>query len=197
MKKLFVVSTLLLSATFAFAQNLSFGVRGGLNVANLSGSDLSSSNKHARAQFNLGAYGLYSLNEKMGLQAELFYSGEGARWTSGGATEAGRINFLSLPVFFKYNIVKGLYVMGGPQLSFLLAAHDKLTQGGSSQTTDLSKLMHKVGFGLTPAIGYDLNKFSFSMRYQIGVSNLSDNGGTMRSNVFSIVVGYKVFGGKK
>ena len=111
----------------SFSQDLSFGVRGGLNVASLSmnappyyvngGPNINA--KKSRTSFNAGIYGQYILNEKMALQAELLYSGEGVSFTNPGTEQPAHIAFgyLSLPLFFKYKIVKGFYAMAGPQFS--------------------------------------------------------------------------------
>lgn len=197
-------------STMTFSQNLSFGVRGGLNVANLSSIDLSSSmwlpsrEKKPRINFNAGIYGQYSLNEKMALQAELFYSGEGVKFKHGGneAPEQIKLNYLSLPVLFKYNIVKNFYAMAGPQFSYLLAAHSIYENGSVNVLSE----HNKIAIGFVPVIGYDWKNISFNLRYQIGLSKLpkSQYGGNLpysddkvKSNVFSVVVSYRIFNVKE
>jgi len=197
---------LLFVTSMTFSQDISFGVRGGLTVANLSSIDLASSmwlpsrEQKPRTSFNVGIYGQYPLNEKMALQAELFYSGEGVKFKNGGneAPEQIKLNYLSLPVFFKYNIVKNFYAMAGPQISYLLAAHSIYENG----SVNISSEHNKIAIGLVPAIGYDWKNFSINLRYQIGLSKLpkSSYGGNLpysndnvKSNVFSVVVSYKIF----
>ncbi len=197
-------------STISFSQNLSFGIRGGLNIANLSvdappyyvngGPNIDS--KESRTSFNAGIYSQYSVNEKIALQAELFYSGEGVSFTNPGTEQPNHINlgYLSLPVFFKYSIVKNFYAMAGPQLSYLLAANCVYMDG---HVYDAMDEHNKTAISLVPAIGYDWKNFSINLRYQLGVSKLpnpSSTGGytryiddNVKSNVFAVVVSYKIF----
>lgn len=213
--------------TNVFAQDLvTFGVRGGFNCTTVSGDysfnfygleyyeypqakiDRSSGFKSG---FNIGIDALHKLNDKLALQAELFYSREGYKgdWTydyegivTGQFTD--QYSFLNLPLFFKYNFTKHFYVMGGPQFSLLLSAKHKgesQTDGGSrnERTIDLADRMNMAGIGITPAIGYDLNKMSFSLRYYAGLTQLvkSEHDIDLKSQVLSVVVSYKVYGLKK
>ncbi len=210
-KQNLLLTTLLLTiSTMAFAQDLSFGIRGGLNVANLSmdappyyvngGANINS--KETRKSFNLGVYSQQSLNDKMALQAELFYSGEGASFTNPGTEmpQHIKLNYLSLPLFFRYSIIQNFYVMAGPQFSYLLAAHSVYANGTSYDALDEHK---KIGVGFVPVIGYDWKKFSINLRYQIGLTGVPKSNPSssmtrysddkVKSNVFSIVVSYKVF----
>ena len=199
MKKGYLLVASLLIATITFSQKISFGIRGGLNVATVSGttwSGITDESRSPRISFNLGLDALYHLNDKMGVQAELFYSGEGFTVSANADSYfkySYQYSFLSLPVFFKYNFNKHFYVMGGPQLSYSLGAKENDERYGGTQ--DVSDYLNKLGVGLVPAVGYDLNKFSFGVRYYSGLTRLLKNEYEMniRSQVFSVVVSYKVF----
>ena len=202
MKNLFTICLLFLT-TLAFSQDLSFGVRGGLNFANgsLSGDADQTGNgvsKKSRTSINLGAYALKKLNDKAGVQVELYYSGEGYQLSGGGQTETDKINFINLAALYKYVFAEKFYFLVGPQLGFRAAAN--ATGGG--QTIDISKYVKSINLSLVPGVGYDINEtIGVSLRYQLGLSNLYDasgaggGSGTYKSNVIQIVVGYK-FGGK-
>lgn len=207
MKKqnLFLIALVLAESTIAFSQNPSLGVRGGLNVANLSmnlPAYKPSDSNGPRTSFNAGIYGQYSLNEKMALQAELFYSGEGTHFTDPDTEWPTyiKLSYLNLPILFKYTIVKNFYAMAGPQISYLLAAHTQYPNGQVNNAIDQHK---KLAIGFVPALGYDWKSFSINVRYNIGLSKIAKSlpyGGSARyiddnvkSNVFSVVVSYKVF----
>lgn len=201
MKKqnLFLV-ILLFTATTTFSQTTTFGVRGGLNVSTIAGdpwSDITDESKSPRVSFNLGINALHQLNDKMGIQAELFYSGEGFTF-SGNADSyfkySYKLNYLSLPVFFKYNFTNHFYVMGGPQFSYLLSAKEKDERYGG--TLDVSENLNKFGVGVVPVVGYDLNKFSFNIRYYVGLTRLNADAyssESLRSEVLSVVTSYRIF----
>lgn len=209
MKKLnlLIIVTWLTMSTTVFSQGLSLGVRGGVNVANFSINLPSNlwppdNQKQARTSFNLGVYGQYSLNEKMALQAELFYSGEGVRFTDPGTELPGAfdLSFLSVPLFFKYTLIKNFYVMAGPQFSYLMAANCTYQNG---DVYDVLSEHNKINVAVVPVLGYDWKNFSLHLRYQAGLSKLPSADSfwgysryaddQVKSNVFSVVVGYKVF----
>ncbi len=214
--------------TSVFAQDfITFGVRGGFNYTTVSG-DYSlgfydywmheypqartDKSKSLKPGFNIGIDALHKLNDKMALQAELFYSREGYKgnWTfdyeviTKGEFK-DQYSFLNLPVFFKYNFTKHFYAMGGPQVSLLLSAKFKgesQVNGGAldERELDLTDRMNKIGVGLTPAVGYDLNKMSFSLRYYTGLMSLVKSNNydmDIKNQVLSVVVSYKVYGLKK
>lgn len=211
----FLILFMMAMSGVAFSQNLvTFGIRGGLCSSSVSGDPDPDANPNtiksqsAKISFNLGIDATYPLNDKMALQAELFYSREGFKGTEsyeGDMEYTQRFSFLSLPVFFKYNLPKHFYVMAGPQFSYLLAAnyeykiYDQPGHIYREGTTDVNDLMNKFGMGITPAIGYDLKKFSFGLRYYAALTQLvkSENNVNIKSEVFSLVVSYKVFSLKR
>lgn len=193
--------------TISFSQVLTYGIRAGVNVANVSMNLPSNlwppdNQKKSRTSFNVGAYGQYMINEKIALRAELFYSGEGTDFTNPGTELPAhlKLSYLSLPVFFKYNVIKHFYVMAGPQVSYLLAAHSIYKDG---QSYDVLKEHNTLAVGVVPAIGYDWQNLSINLRYQVGLSTLPKSGAfwsytpysddKAKSNVFSVVISYKMF----
>jgi len=217
---------LMVVTTSVFAQDLvTFGVRGGFNYTSVSGDYTFNyygyeyyeypqakidRSKLFKPGFNIGIDALHKLNDKMALQAELFYAKEGYKgeWTYDyenvtTGTFTDQYSFLNLPVFFKYNFTKNFYVMGGPQFSLLLSAkhegESKNDNGTRTKTINLADRMNKISIGLTPAIGYDVNKLSFSLRYYAGLTPLvkSEHDMDFKSQVFSVIVSYKVFTMKK
>ncbi|MBA4145293.1 MAG: hypothetical protein C0523_05985 [Cytophaga sp.] len=158
--------------------------------------------KEARTHFNIGVFAQHQLNDKMALQTELFYSGEGASFSKPGTEmpEHIKLGYLSLPLFFKYTIADHFYAMAGPQISYLLSAKCIYANGNSY---DVIKEHKKIAIGFVPVIGYDWNKFSINLRYQIGLSKLPQTppnwsmthytDDQVKSNVFSAVISYTLF----
>jgi len=197
------------SSTCIFSQQINLGIRGGLNVSTVSDDIIYrffnwyEYSQKPRIGFNLGIDAASQLSDKIALQAELFYSTEGAKasgqWTDSGEGKMKSIqkfDFLCLPVFVKYNFTPRVYIMAGPQVSYLLNSKlkykDRVT--GSVTTEDNLENMNRIGYGLVPALGYDVNKFSFSVRYFVGLNKINKNDELdMKSQVFSFVARYRVF----
>jgi hypothetical protein len=188
MKKLLSIAFVLaLTAGFAQAQGISIGARAGLNLAKqtYSGSGITAS-PDGRTSFILGGYATIMFSDKLGLQPELFYSGTGA--SAGSAVE--KINYLTLPVFLRYNVTDNVHFLAGPQLGVLLSAKD-------DAGNDIKDQVNSSDFGIVPGVGVDFGPFNAGLRYSLGLSNIAKNassGFTVKNNVFQVVVGYRLFG---
>jgi hypothetical protein len=189
MKKLLsVICIVILGASYAQAQNVSIGARGGLNFStvSMSGGGYTTA-PTTRTSLMLGGYATIMFKDKMGLQPELFYLGNG--YSQGGYTV--KLNYISLPVFFRYNITEMFHLMAGPQLGVLMAA--KQTGGGA--TVDIKDQVNSSDFGIATGCGFDFGKFNAGARYYAGLSNIAKASGlTDKNHSFQLVVGYKLFG---
>ncbi|MBX2895989.1 MAG: PorT family protein [Cyclobacteriaceae bacterium] len=199
------------SITFTFAQNLNVGVRGGLNYATVNNDIIYryfnwyEYSQQPRIGFHVGVDALSQLSEKVALQAELFFSTEGAKasgqWTDSGEGKMKSIqkfSLLCLPVFVKFNLTPRFYIMGGPQVSYLVGSKYEYKDlvGNYITTEDNLETMNKIGWGMVPAIGYDLNKIGIGVRYYVGLNQLNKDDNTdreLKSRVFSIAIRYKLF----
>ncbi|UPS90818.1 MULTISPECIES: porin family protein [unclassified Bizionia] len=194
---------LLLSAAIAViglsqvsAQEFSFGPKAGVNFATLTG-DIEDA--EFKVGLHIGGAAEYMFDEKMGLQAELLYSMQGAKneytetSTIGGVTERDfekstlKLNYINLPVMFKYYIVDGFNVEVGPQVSFLVSAKGEyeyeysISGGGTdfsesgSEEIDIDDELKGIDFGLNFGLGYKLdNGLNFGARYNLGLMNIND-----------------------
>ena len=196
MKKLLtVICLVLVAASFAQAQDVSFGARGGLNFANISEtvSGGGASSYSMRTSFLLGGYATIMFNDKMGLQPELFYNSVGAKETISGTDVTYKLNYISLPILFRYNFNEQWHLLAGPQLGILASA--KASAGGSS--VDIKSSINSSDFGFTLGVGADFDKINVGARYCAGLSNFNKNSGvTDKNNVIQLVVGYRIKGGK-
>lgn len=176
----------------ATAQGVSIGLRGGLNIAKQKISNASfsfSSSTNSLTSFVVGGYAKIMFKGKMGIQPELLYSRLGG---NGGATTV-KTDYLSIPVFFRYNVFRQFHLLAGPQLGLLLSA--KSTD--SSGTRDIMDLFNSFDFGGVVAAGVDFGPFNAGLRYNLGFSNISkdtSSGYVSKNTAFQIVVGYKLFG---
>src|SRR5450759_4227685 len=117
MKKtaIFVASLFLLFT--AKAQDVHFGVKGGLNISQLHFSDNTSTN--SKAGLHLGVLAHIHLTKTWAIQPEFFYSMEGAK-NVGNSGVTYNLNYLNVPVLLQYMFENGFRLEGGPQIGFLL-----------------------------------------------------------------------------
>jgi hypothetical protein len=196
MKRLLLpICLLLIGVVMAKAQSIGFGARAGLNFANEKiSSSFGSVSPSTRTIIMLGGYAKIMFTEKMGIQPELFYSGMGAKDSNpSSGTETYKTNYLSLPVFFRYNVTSQVHFLAGPQFGILLSA--KYTD--ASGTTDIKSNFNSSDFAAVIGAGVDFGPLNAGLRYNFGLSNIAKNttgGETVKNTLFQIVAGFKLFG---
>ncbi|MCP2028796.1 hypothetical protein L1276_003967 [Flavobacterium sp. HSC-32F16] len=184
MKKILVLAVFtVLGFTNVNAQEIKFGVKGGLNFSTVSGDNTESINYVT--SYNLGVVSEIPLSEKFSFQPEVIYSRQGYTFNN----DIVALNYLNIPLMAKYYVTKGLSVEAGPQIGFLLSA--------KNEKIDVKDAFKTVDFGVNFGVGYKLeNGLNFGARYNLGLSDINDidNSSSKNKNgVFQISVGYFFF----
>jgi len=181
MKKVILSLAIVAIATLGANAQVKFGVKAGLNIANITGdvSGLSSI-----TSFNAGGTVNIPIASEFSVQPELLYSGEGAKEGSGKY----HLNYINVPVMLQYHN-SGFVGELGPQIGFLASA--KAKSGGTS--VDVKDQFKSTAFALAFGVGYQLQQgIGFGVRYNLGLSNIVDNSGSDKahSSVFSVGASY-------
>jgi opacity protein-like surface antigen len=186
MKKLILVAAIT-AVGFASKAQVTFGVKAGLNIANLTG-DVSGTS--SLTSFNAGGLVNIPISSMFSVQPEVVYSGEGAKFDGG----KDNLNYINIPVLFQYNN-SGFFGEVGPQIGLLTSAKEKPDSGPS---TDIKDGLKSTNFSLVFGAGYKLtNGLGFNVRYNLGLSNIVDgSGGDVKSSVFQVGA-FFAFGGAK
>lgn len=198
MKKILFFTIAILTISFVKAQEISYGLKAGLNYSNWNFS-FAGADYDARLAFHVGAVVEFGLSDKFAIQPELLYSSVGAKYTYDSSPTARAasddtmvyaLDYLSVPIMAKYYAAEGLSLEVGPQIGLLLSAKGKI--GDESQ--DLKDELNSTDFGAAIGAGYKLeNGLFFNARYVLGLSNiLKDSGDEWgKNNAFQFSVGYK------
>lgn len=200
------------AAIFAFgvvnAQEVKFGAKAGLNLANLTGDVEDASTK---VGFNVGGFVEIKISDKFVFQPELLFSTQGAKEDysidyGDGEVEKSestlKLNYLNIPLMAKYYVADKFSLEAGPQVGFLMSAKadvDYTYSDGEGYTesvsgsTDVKDSFKSIDFGLNLGAGYDFSdNFSAGVRYNLGLSSISDDSESdVKNAVISIGVGYK------
>lgn len=197
----------LLLATFAVAlfatasaQDLTYGVKVGINVASLS-SDGDSEGQKSLVGLHLGATAAYSLDDKSAISAELLFSQQGAKWSESydgdEYTDKYKLSYLNIPIMYNYYVIDKLAVKAGIQPGFLLSSKYKweVSYDGESESgkEDLEGISG-FDFAIPIGVSYDVtDNIAVELRYNIGVSNIYKDSaeGSSSNNVFAISAAYK------
>ncbi len=188
------------SPLFAADGKMMFGVKGGLNLANIIGEDVE--NNSMKVGFVGGAFMCYNLTEIFAIQPELLYSMKGVKYEVGLLEVNQNLNYFEIPLLLKVNlptegkIKPSLYA--GPALGILMSAE--------VEDLDVKDYMKGTDIGIIAgaALGYQMESGMLfgEFRYEVGLStiwDLSDEELTVldlteqpdeKNSVISILVGY-------
>lgn len=179
-----------------YAQGISGGLKGGLNLSN---QDLEGFvDTKMKIGFHVGAFATIMFTENMGLQPEILYSVQGSEIDEDGADATFNVNYLTVPVLFRYNINEMIHLHAGPQIGFLMKAEVE-ADGDTEDFDDYftgTDIAGAVGGGVDLPMG-----LGFGARYIFGLSNVLDyedaaDEYTWKNNNIQIFVSYKLFGKK-
>jgi hypothetical protein len=223
MKKVFINSSLmllLLITTPTFAQ-IQFGVKAGINLANMlakNNDETYSDYFKMKPGFHVGATLEFPIVKRFSFETGLLLSTKGVKanekYTLDYVTyeSKAKINlyYLDIPltakVFFDIGCAK-IYGAFGPYLGIGLKGKSKweTTAMGKTETENenikfgsADDQTKRLDYGLTAGAGVEINSVQIGISYGYGLANLNnntDNGAKTQNRVLGISVGYK-FGGK-
>lgn len=197
MKKVLFFVVAVLAISYVNAQEISYGLKAGLNYSNLRFSDGDMDSFDPRLSFHVGGVAEIAFSDKFSIQPELLYSSLGSTIdVSGLALRSSdekyvyQFDYLTLPVMAKYYVAEGFSLEAGPQLGLLLSAKAKY----DGESADMKDNFNSIDFAVGLGAGYKMeNGISFGVRYALGLSNIAKDSGDewVKNNVFQFSVGYK------
>jgi hypothetical protein len=186
------------------AKTTRFGLRAGVNLADLRFKDLPSGSPITEAQsktsFNAGAFVNIPLGSVVHFQPEVSFSSQGGKLqgpSASGATTYGEqdLHYINVPLNFQFMATNGLFVQTGPQVGYLVAAKVKNVSGVSGETDNKDAFDH-IDFSWGAGVGY-LSRIGLGidLRFNYGIANIMEDNntsnlkGTVKNNVgqFSLI----------
>lgn len=166
MKKvlLILVTIICINQMAAFAQEVEWSGRAGLNFCTLGKLDAS---YQPRIGYHVGIASEFITTPYFSVQPELIYSLQGATIDqSQGIFQ--NYHYLNLPLLFRIYFLEDASFDLGAQYGFLLKAANKDDLGSQNITETVNRHDFALVFGFT----YKMNeKFLFSLRYNMGLSH--------------------------
>ncbi len=189
MKKILMAAAVLaVSVSAAFSQ-VSFGVKGGLNLANVSKSE-----GDMKLGLHAGAFGEYQLNDFFGVAAELLYSNQGMQSKEEGVKVKMNMDYLNIPVLAKLYVAEGLSLDVGPQFGFLMSAKMKGEEDGVSVSADIKDEFNSTDVSAALGLTYNIGQFMIQARYNLGLTDVVKNNegdDKLKNNVIQLGVGFR------
>ena len=191
MKKLFMIVLSVMTIHAAQAQTR-IGVKAGANFATFEGSDVE--NAKMRTSINAGLFANFAFSEMLSVQPEVFYSGQGAKYTVLGTEITAKADYINIPVLLQFN-ASGFYAEIGPQLGILMSS--SIEGGGIAFDTQDAYKSTDIGAGI--GLGFKLDSgFGAGVRYTMGLTSIDNSSGDkadVKNAVISVGLHY-AFGGE-
>lgn len=192
MKKVIFLSLLVVLA-LSSCVSTHYGLRGGVNFADINGDD--TENVSARTGIFFGGFGEFGVTDMFAVQPELLFSQQGAEYEdSDGFDGRFKLDYLNVPVMAKVYVSDGFFLEAGPQIGFLLSAKDEYDSPISGED-DIKEFIKSTDFGANIGLGYQTDMgLNFNGRYNFGLSSFDDFEGVdenLKNGVISIGVGFR------
>ncbi len=190
MKKIFSLAVVAVVALSASAQNIQFGVKGGLNMSNISNTGLDSK---AKIGFNVGVTADYQVSKDLYVLSGLEYITKGEKYKIEGGDASLNLAYMQLPIHAGYKISIAddtrLVLHAGPYLAYALSAKTKV----GSKKTNIIDDMNRFDAGLGVGAKAELGKISVGLGVDYGLTTINKNteDGKNRNVNASLSVGYK------
>lgn len=179
MKKIILIAVFVLAAsTNMQGQFVKFGIKAGLNYANLIGADMKlekvDNKDEAITSYHAGLIAEIGIFEGLSIQPELLYSTQGANYKNAVGDIIGSVGYLSIPVMAKINLNKTVSLELGPQASFLLSGKDQF----------VAKDPNTFDFSVAGGLSFKVTESIFiSGRYALGLTEVDVEAKTKNSVV--------------
>lgn len=172
----------------------SFGVKGGVNFASVSGDDFDSPD--SRTSFHVGLLAEFPMTEMFSLQAEALYSGQGFESDFDGELLGGegkveyQIDYINVPILAKVYVLEGLSLEVGPQFSFKV--NEEIDANANADDGDWNRNeVEDFDFGVAAGVSFETPMGLFATgRYTQGFNDVVEDFDA-KNTVFQIGIGYK------
>jgi hypothetical protein len=208
----FILTALLLLPASASAQaTTSFGVQGGLNVANVDFKPAADEGEFnpdfkSRNRAVFGAFVAWDFNPNFGMQIDALYSQKGAKFDQtfeeDGETFTfgfeGSIDYLEFPVLLRATVPASdavkLRVFSGPAFAFKVSDDVKQTFNGQPDNEDLPEFKGQdVSWIVGGAVQF--GQVFFDVRYGWGLMNVlkdATDGEEVKNRTLGFMVGFQI-----
>lgn len=171
---------------------VSFGVKGGVNFANVTGDDFEGPN--ARTSFHVGVLVEFPLTDMFSIQTEALYSGQGFESEIDGIGTSDNIeyqlDYINVPVLAKIYLTDGLSIEAGPQFSFKVNEEIDADPNNNPGDFDLDEA-ESFDFGVAGGLTFQTGGGFFATgRYTYGLTDIIKDA-DVKNSVFQLGVGFK------
>jgi hypothetical protein len=209
MKKILVLAIIAMVSATAVAQ-ISWNVKGGINLSSFGGEDLNGSKLNLNYQVGVGMD--YALSKRISIQPSLLFITKGAKYHSGLEKTTLNPQYIELPIMaaYKYRLSDKmkLAISAGPYIAYGIGGkfNDEISTGGSTTLveknifgdrnnfTNRPLTDNRLDYGLGAGAAIETNHFIVGLNASSGLKKILKDQLTFKNarNVcYSLSVGYK------
>lgn len=204
MKKLVFTMSSIILMQLLHAQSVRWGVTAGATMAQVyTITDQEKDHSSYKPGFSAGFMADLPVGKSFSFQPGFQFLQKGGQEKMGDAGTSIKtsvhLDYLELPLNFIYHgkSTTGHFFVGlGPTVAYALGGHAKIDYNGQVDDekiefgSDADKLKH-LEFGANALAGYESkNGWLISANYNLGISNLFNDGGTWKNNYFGLKLGF-------
>lgn len=177
-------------AVFSSQAQTSFGIRGGANLFHLAGEDVSESDYTNRVGFHAGIYASFLQSGPVAIEPGIYYSVKGAQ-NDDAINSRAVLDYVDVPLLFRFKFGEGFNVFAGPQLSFLTKSKFEGDWGDSTYSLETDAIKD-TDAGVVVGLGYTLPQgFNVQGSYDFGMTPiLKDSDLDIYNRGFKLSLGY-------
>ena len=171
-------------AVTANAEVTTYGIKGGLAMAKMTGDD--TDDLKTKTGFMIGGFAAIPLSPSLSIQPEAYYVQKGAKFDDAGTDVKIKFDYLDIPVLLKYTVAGESatpYFLFGPSLGFNMSA--------KVDDVDIKDNVSSTDFGLVFGLGVNIQKFLLEVRYNLGLTDIDEYpDSNVKNSVIGILAGY-------
>lgn len=191
MKKFLILFVVCAASVAVTNAQVRFGVKGGVNLANVSG-DVE--DNKMKIGFHAGALVQIPVTQQFMVQPEAIFSTQGAKFDDGIDEGKFNLTYVNIPLLARYQSTSGFFAQTGPQAGLLMSAKAKV----GDDEEDFKEFMKTLDFSWVFGLGYQTpSGFGVDARFNLGLTNMwdGDDGDKTKNSVIQVGVFY-VLGGR-
>lgn len=177
MKKILILSAILLSMIHAVHAQTFAGLKAGLNLSNMFIENVNDNN--LKAGFNAGVFLRTDLTESVFLQPELNFTTKGSSvdydYILGQGVTNYNFNYVEIPVLIGARLGTIFRIEAGPYAGFLISGN--VVNDADDDVLDFDEKINRddfnsTDFGLAVGFGLGNDQIEFNARYNYGISDI-------------------------
>jgi len=189
----------IVAAANASAQELGFGVKGGITLADLDATgDQDTVPTGFRVGLVIGGFVTWPLAGRLEFQPEVLFTQKGSKSDVLGGTSTQKLDYLDIPLLVSYRIKgsreQSFAVFGGPSIGVRLRARSNAAFGAGSFEEDVSDQVKSTDFAAVGGLAYHRGRLVFDGRYSWGLTDIDKETGDdieIRNRGISFLAGWR------